>query len=182
MVTERRTRHGVDSLLSNPALQAPRKLSDRSPPTSGFGPTRREGAPSSPEMDSCGWGVRMANEEGTEGMANSADAAASWQQCYTWCTSYSQPHQHHHHPHHPRQYQGDQYQQLPGSASAVNASTPYSSPQQHHLQLQSSGQPSPLNQQQHLHPVRGQAALRRAVPYDGPGILILSRARARASI
>lgn len=117
-------------------------------------------------MDSCGW-TRMGNENG-EGMA-SADAAASWQQCYTWCTPYS--HSHSHHSHHPRQYQGSQYQQLPGSASAAtNASTHYSSSQQqqHHLQLQSA-QPPPLDQQQHLHPIRGQGGLRR-VPYDGPGI------------
>ncbi|XP_032670383.1 thyrotroph embryonic factor isoform X1 [Odontomachus brunneus] len=123
-------------------------------------------------MDSCGWGARMANEEGAEEMA--ADTATSWQQqCYTWCAPYSHPHphphHHHHHPHHPRQYQGSQYQQLPASASAVNASTHYSSSQQHHLQLQSSAQLPPLDQQQHLHPVRGQEPLRRAVPYDGPG-------------
>jgi len=117
-------------------------------------------------MDSCGW-TRMGNEDG-EGMA-SADAAASWQQCYTWCTPYSHPHPHHHHPHNPRQYQGSQYQQLPGSASAAtNASTHYPSSQQHHLQLQSA-QPPPLDQQQHLHPVRGQGGLRRTVPYDGSG-------------
>lgn len=118
-------------------------------------------------MDSCGW-TRMGNDEGGEGMAGT-DAAASWQQCYTWCTPYSHPHPHHHHPHHPRQYQGSQYQQLPGSASAVNATTHYPSSQQHHLQLQTA-QPPPLDQQQHLHPIRGQTGLRRAVPYDGPGI------------
>lgn len=115
-------------------------------------------------MDSCGW-TRMGNENG-EGMAG-ADAAASWQQCYTWCTPYS--HSHSHHSHHPRQYQGNQYQQLPGSASAAtNASTHYPSSQQHHLQLQSP-QLSPLDQQQHLHPIRGQGGLRRVVPYDGSG-------------
>lgn len=120
-------------------------------------------------MDSCGW-ARMGNEEG-EGMAG-GDAAASWQQCYTWCTPYSHPHPHHHH-HHPRQYQGNQYQQLPASASAaVNTSTHYPSSQQHHLQLQTA-QPPPLDQQQHLHPIRGQTGLSRiTVPYtDGPGIL-----------
>ncbi|KAL0126285.1 hypothetical protein PUN28_004996 [Cardiocondyla obscurior] len=117
-------------------------------------------------MDSCGW-TRMGNEEG-EGMAGS-DASASWQHCYTWCTPYSHPHPHHHHLHHPRQYQGNQYQQLPGSASATtNATTHYPSSQQHHLQLQNT-QPPPLDQQQHLHPIRGQGGLRRAVPYDGPG-------------
>ncbi|XP_020286231.1 thyrotroph embryonic factor isoform X1 [Pseudomyrmex gracilis] len=118
-------------------------------------------------MDSCGW-ARMGNEEG-EGMAG-GDAAASWQQCYTWCTPYSHPHPHHHH-HHPRQYQGNQYQQLPASASAaVNTSTHYPSSQQHHLQLQTA-QPPPLDQQQHLHPIRGQTGLSRiTVPYtDGPG-------------
>ncbi|XP_018403018.1 PREDICTED: uncharacterized protein LOC108779945 [Cyphomyrmex costatus] len=111
----------------------------------------------------------MGNEDG-EGMA-STDAAASWQQCYTWCTPYSHPHPHHH-PHHPRQYQGSQYQQLPGSASAAtNASTHYSTnaSQQHHLQLQSA-QPPPLDQQQNFHPIRGQGGLRRIVPYDGSGI------------
>ncbi|KYQ51390.1 hypothetical protein ALC60_09556 [Trachymyrmex zeteki] len=113
-------------------------------------------------MDSCGW-TRMGNEDG-EGMAG-ADVAASWQQCYSWCTPYSHPHPHHH-PHHPRQYQGSQYQQLPGSASAAtNASTHYPSSQQHPLQLQST-QPPPLDQQQHFHPIRGQGGLRR-VPYDG---------------
>lgn len=119
-------------------------------------------------MDSCGW-ARMGNEEG-EGMAG-ADAAASWQQCYTWCTPYSHPHPHHHH-HHPRQYQGNQYQQLPASVSAaVNTSTHYPSSQQHHLQLQTA-QPPPLDQQQHLHPIRGQTGLRITAPYtDGPGIL-----------
>lgn len=111
-------------------------------------------------MDSCGW-TRMANDE-AEGMAG-ADAATSWQQCYTWCTSYSHSHPHHHHPQHPRQYQGNQYQQQPTSASA---STHYSSSQQHHLQLQTA-QPPPLDQQHHLHPMRG---LRRAIPYEGPGI------------
>lgn len=117
-------------------------------------------------MDSCGW-MRMGNENG-EGMVG-ADATASWQQCYTWCTPYSHPH--HHHLHHPRQYQDSQYQQLPGSASATtNASTHYPSSQQHSLQLQST-QPPPLDQQQHLHPVR-----RRTVSYDGPGIAFNSRA------
>ncbi|XP_011879726.1 PREDICTED: thyrotroph embryonic factor isoform X6 [Vollenhovia emeryi] len=117
-------------------------------------------------MDSSGW-TRMGNEDG-EGMAG-ADATASWQQCYTWCTPYSHPHPHHHHLHHPRQYQSSQYQQLPGSASVTtNASTHYPSSQQPHLQLQST-QPPPLEQQQHLHPIRGQGGLRRAVPYDGPG-------------
>lgn len=119
-------------------------------------------------MDSCGW-TRMGNEDG-EGLTG-ADAAASWQQCYTWCTPYSHPHPHHH-PHHPRQYQGNQYQQLPGSTSAAtNASTHYPSSQQHHLQLQNAQPPPPpLDQQQHLHPVRGQSGLRRTVPYDGSGI------------
>ncbi|XP_039306496.1 thyrotroph embryonic factor isoform X4 [Solenopsis invicta] len=118
-------------------------------------------------MDSCGW-TRMGNEDG-EGLTG-ADAAASWQQCYTWCTPYSHPHPHHH-PHHPRQYQGNQYQQLPGSTSAAtNASTHYPSSQQHHLQLQNAQPPPPpLDQQQHLHPVRGQSGLRRTVPYDGSG-------------
>ncbi|KYN32505.1 hypothetical protein ALC56_13363 [Trachymyrmex septentrionalis] len=112
-------------------------------------------------MDSCGW-TRMRNEDG-EGMAG-ADPAASWQQCYTWCTPYSHSHPHHH-PHHPRQYQSSQYQQ-PGSASAAtNASTHYPSSQQHHLQLQNIQTP-PLDQQQHFHPIRGQGGLRRAVPYD----------------
>ncbi|CAL1682241.1 unnamed protein product [Lasius platythorax] len=121
-------------------------------------------------MDSCDW-TRMEYEESEE-MAG-ADAAASWQQCYTWCPSYSHPHPHHHHPHHPRQYQGSQYQQLPGSASAaVNASTiHYPSSQQHHLQLQTA-QPPPLDQQQQLHPIRGQAGLRRVISYNGPGIQI----------
>jgi len=115
-------------------------------------------------MDSCGW-TRMGNEDG-EGMAGS-DPAASWQQCYTWCTPYS-----HSHPHHPRQYQGSQYQQLPGSASAAtNPSTHYPSSQQHHLQLQNT-QPPPLDQQQHFHPIRGQGGLRRAVPYDESGIRV----------
>ncbi|XP_018352133.1 PREDICTED: uncharacterized protein LOC108754378 [Trachymyrmex septentrionalis] len=116
-------------------------------------------------MDSCGW-TRMRNEDG-EGMAG-ADPAASWQQCYTWCTPYSHSHPHHH-PHHPRQYQSSQYQQ-PGSASAAtNASTHYPSSQQHHLQLQNIQTP-PLDQQQHFHPIRGQGGLRRAVPYDESGI------------
>ncbi|XP_018059073.1 PREDICTED: uncharacterized protein LOC108694215 [Atta colombica] len=107
----------------------------------------------------------MGNEDG-EGMAGS-DPAASWQQCYTWCTPYS-----HSHPHHPRQYQGSQYQQLPGSASAAtNASTHYPSSQQHHLQLQNT-QPPSLDQQQHFHPIRGQGGLRRAVPYDESGIRV----------
>lgn len=123
-------------------------------------------------MDSCGW-TRMGNEEREE-MAG-ADAAASWQQCYTWCTPYSHPHPHPHHHHtlHPRQYQGSQYQQLPGSASAAaNASTThYPSSQQHHLQLQTA-QPPPLDQQQHLHSIRGQTGLKRALSYDGPGIQI----------
>ncbi|XP_011060434.1 PREDICTED: thyrotroph embryonic factor-like isoform X2 [Acromyrmex echinatior] len=116
-------------------------------------------------MDSCGW-TRIGNEDG-EGMAG-ADPTASWQQsCYTWCTPYS--HSHPHHPHHPRQYQGSQYQQLPGSASAAtNASTHYLSSQQHHLQLQNT-QPPSLDQQQHFHPIRGQGGLRRAVPYDESG-------------
>ncbi|XP_011636631.1 thyrotroph embryonic factor isoform X3 [Pogonomyrmex barbatus] len=115
----------------------------------------------------CGW-TRMGNKD-DEGMAG-ADAAASWQQCYTWCTPYSHPHPHHHHPHHPRQYQSSQYQQLPGSTSAVtnSTSTHYPPSQQQHLQLQSV-QPPPLEQQQHLHPIRGQGGLRRTVPYDGPG-------------
>ncbi|KYN15656.1 hypothetical protein ALC57_12159 [Trachymyrmex cornetzi] len=114
------------------------------------------------KMDSCDW-TRMGNEDG-EGMAG-ADPAASWQQCYTWCTPYSHSHPHHH-PHHPRQYQGSQYQQLPESVSAAtNASTHYPSSQQHHLQLQNT-QPPPLDQQQHFHPIRGQGGLRRAVSYD----------------
>lgn len=124
-------------------------------------------------MDSCDW-TRMGNEE-REKMAGADAAAASWQQCYTWCTPYSHPHPqpHHHHPHHPRQYQGSQYQQLPGSAStAVNASTThYPSSQQHHLQLQTA-QPPPVDQQPHIHPIKGQIGLRRAVAYDGPGIQI----------
>lgn len=121
-------------------------------------------------MDSCGW-TRTGNEEGNEGMIG-ADAVISWQQCYTWCAPYSHPHPHHHHPHHPRQYQGSQYQQLQDSASAVNATTHYPSAQQqqqHHQQLQAA-QPPPLDQQQHLHPITGQVGLRRAIPYDGPGI------------
>ncbi|XP_029670460.1 thyrotroph embryonic factor isoform X3 [Formica exsecta] len=121
-------------------------------------------------MDSCDW-TRMGNEE-REKMAGADAAAASWQQCYTWCTPYSHPHPqpHHHHPHHPRQYQDSQYQQLPGSAStAVNASTAhYPSSQQHHLQLQTA-QPPPLDQQPHIHPIKGQIGLRRAVAYDRPG-------------
>lgn len=118
-------------------------------------------------MDSCGW-TRMGNEEG-EGMAG-GDAATSWQQCYTWCASYSHPNSqhHHHHPHHPRQYQGNQYQQLPSSASAA-VSTHYSSSQQHHLQLQTAQLPS-LDQQHH--PMRGQTGLRRTIPYDGSGTQI----------
>lgn len=117
-------------------------------------------------MDSCGW-MRMGNED-SEGMAD-ADATASWQQCYTWCTPYSHPHPH---LHPPRQYQGNQYQQLPGNTSATpNASTHYPSSQQHHLQLQNT-QPPPLDQQQHLYPIRGQSGLRRTVPYDGPGIKV----------
>ncbi|XP_036144162.1 thyrotroph embryonic factor isoform X2 [Monomorium pharaonis] len=120
-------------------------------------------------MDSCGW-TRMGNEDG-EGLTG-ADAATSWQQCYTWCTPYSHPHPHHHHPHHPRQYQSSQYQQLPESASvATNASTHYSSSQQqqqHHLQLQTA-QPPPLDQQQHLHPIKGQGGVRRTIPYEGSG-------------
>jgi len=115
-------------------------------------------------MDSCGW-MRMGNEDG-EGMAD-ADATASWQQCYTWCTPYSHPHP----LHPPRQYQGNQYQQLPGNASVTpNASTHYPSSQQH-LQLQNT-QPPPLDQQQHFYPIRGQSGLRRTVPYDGPGIKV----------
>lgn len=118
-------------------------------------------------MDSCGW-MRIGNNDG-EGMA-SADATASWQQCYTWCTPYSHSHTHHHHLHHPHQYQGSQYQQLSGSASAMtNASTHYPSSQQQHLQLQNT-QPPPLDQQQQLHPVRGQNGPRRTVNNDGPGI------------
>ncbi|XP_012218179.1 hepatic leukemia factor isoform X3 [Linepithema humile] len=116
-------------------------------------------------MDS--W-TRTGNEEG-EGTAG-ANVAASWQQCYAWCAPYSHPHPHHNHPHHPRQYQGGQYQQLPGSASAaVNASTHYPFSQQHHLQLQTAQPPPPLDQQQHLHPIRGQIGQRRAAPYDGSG-------------
>lgn len=116
-------------------------------------------------MDS--W-TRTGNEEG-EGTAD-ANVAASWQQCYAWCASYSHPHPHHNHAHHPRQYQDGQYQQLLGSASAtVNAPTHYPFSQQHHLQLQTAQPPPPLDQQQHLHPIRGQIGQRRAVPYDGPG-------------
>lgn len=119
-------------------------------------------------------------------MATGADAATSWQQNYTWCAPYSHPHphhhHHHHHPHHPRQYQSNQYQQLPSNTSTINAATHYPSSQQHHLQLQNSTQPPPLDQQQHLHAVRGQETLRRAAPYDGPGIRLDRVCRARVKL
>ncbi|XP_076182446.1 thyrotroph embryonic factor isoform X2 [Ptiloglossa arizonensis] len=125
----------------------------------------------------------MGSEEGGDGMAN-VDAAASWQQYYTWCAPYSHPHpnshphppshshthphSHFHHPNHLNQYQSGQYQQQPQAVSTANASAHYSSSQQYHLQLQPAQTP-PLHQQQQFHPVRGQNAPRRAAPYDRPG-------------
>lgn len=137
-------------------------------PNTSYGTSDKKRATVESRMDSCDW-TRMGNEDG-KGLTG-ADAAASWQQCYTWCAPYSHPHPHQHHPQHPRQYQGSQYQQLPGSGScaATNASTHYPPSQQHHPQLQST-QPPPLEQQQHLHPIKGQGGLRRTVPYDGSGI------------
>ncbi|XP_017765510.1 PREDICTED: selenoprotein P-like, partial [Eufriesea mexicana] len=123
----------------------------------------------------------MGSEEG-DGMAN-VDAAASWQQYYTWCGPYSHPHSHSHphgpatgqphthshphfhHPNHLNQYQAGQYQQQSLTASTANASAHYSTSQQYHLQLQPAQTP-PLHQQQQFHPVRGQTAPRRAAPYD----------------
>ncbi|XP_031775210.1 thyrotroph embryonic factor isoform X2 [Apis florea] len=130
----------------------------------------------------------MGSEEG-DGMAN-VDAAASWQQYYTWCNPYSHPHSHSHphgagagqphthshphhfhHPNHMNQYQqAGQYQQQQPSvaASTANPSAHYSTSQQYHLQLQPAQTP-PLHQQQQFHPVRGQPAPRRAAPYDRTG-------------
>jgi len=109
-----------------------------------------------------------------------ADAGSSWQQCYSWCTPYSHPHSHHYHT--TPQYQGNQYQQLLGSASAAaNPPTHFSSPQQQqqqqqqqHLQMQTA-QPLPLDQQHQLHSIGRQTGSRRSVPYDG-----LGRSRSRA--
>ncbi|XP_033336415.1 thyrotroph embryonic factor isoform X1 [Megalopta genalis] len=123
----------------------------------------------------------MGSEEGGDGMA-SVDAAASWQQYYTWCGPYTHPHQHphppshahphphphFHHPSHLNQYQAGQYQQQSLAASTANTSGHYPTSQQYHLQLQPSQTP-PLHQQQQFHPARGQNAPRRAAPYDRPG-------------
>jgi len=119
----------------------------------------------------------MGNEQG-EGMAG-ADAGSSWQQCYSWCTPYSHPHSHHYHA--TPQYQGNQYQQLLGSASAAaNAPSHFSSQQQQqqqqqqHLQMQTA-QPLPLDQQHQLPPVGRQTGPRRAISYDGPGRFSVQR-------
>ncbi|XP_076234358.1 thyrotroph embryonic factor isoform X2 [Calliopsis andreniformis] len=125
----------------------------------------------------------MGSEEGGDGMAN-VDAAASWQQYYTWCAPYSHPHPHSHphfpshshshshahfhHPSHPNQYQTSQYQQQPLAAPTANTSGQCSTSQQYHLQLQS-GQAPPSHQQQQFHPARGQTAPRRVAPFDRPG-------------
>ncbi|XP_076753160.1 thyrotroph embryonic factor isoform X3 [Xylocopa sonorina] len=128
----------------------------------------------------------MGSEEG-DGMGN-VDAAASWQQYYTWCGPYSHPHSHshphgpaagqphaspHHHFHHPshlsNQYQSSQYQQQSSTTSMANASSAhYPSPQQYHLQQQPAQTP-PLHQQQQFHPGRGQTTPRRPAPYDRTG-------------
>lgn len=125
----------------------------------------------------------MGSEEG-DGMT-CADTVSSWQQYYTWCTSYShshpnmhhhhQHHQHHHHQqsHNSHQYQSNQYQQLPEILPTVNASTHYSSTQQNNLQLQTVQSPPPppsLDHQRQFRPIRGQASPRRTVHYDAPGI------------
>lgn len=133
------------------------------------------------ETDSGSW-PRMGSEEGGEGMAN-VDAAASWQQYYTWCGPYSHPHPHSHshipphlythsqthfhHPSHSNQYQTGQYQQQPLPTSTANASGYCSTSQQYHVPPQSSQTPT-SQQQQQFHPTKGQTP-RRAAPYDRPG-------------
>lgn len=120
----------------------------------------------------------------------SVDAAASWQQYYTWCAPYTHPHQHgpahphphphshFHHPNQPSQYQTGQYQQQQAqAASTANTSGHYPTPQQYHLQLQPSQTP-PVHQQQQFHPGRGQNPPRRAAPYDRPGTTIFNMADA----
>ncbi|XP_078033846.1 uncharacterized protein LOC144468319 [Augochlora pura] len=133
----------------------------------------------------------MGSEEGGDGMA-SVDAAASWQQYYTWCGPYTHPHQHphppshghphshphFHHPSHLNQYQAGQYQQQSLAASTANTSGHYPTSQQYHPQLQPSQTP-PLHQQQQFHPARGQNPPRRAAPYDRPGTTDLPMAAGR---